>query len=829
MRAAAFLGKGPRYLLAYAGWRARRLLARARATAAWPGIEELAPAVAGRNGDGLNLEDALHSHYSGRSSPGRLADWTRRGEIAAGVPAEARLRTLAEADAVVERRFRYRGREVRFTGDIDWDAKPEGNTDWTWDLNRHHFFVVLGRAYWYSQDERYAEAFASLLAEWMESNPPAFSDPAWRSVFEAGVRVANWCWAHALFLPSRALTPARHVLLLRGIFGLARFLHSHIERHAWNNHLLLEAKALSMCGLLYPELPGASNWRQLGLNLLGAQLERQVLPDGVHSERSSLYQAIITSEILEHLTVLRLADRGERDSEYCKALVRLLGMAIFQAAITRADGTRPMLGDASRTDGHVRFDAPLGARMLLGANGIPVSVRRDESLTWLLASVGLEGELARQADAQGSTTAARSSRAFPSGGYHVLEAAARGVPLHMVFDCGAFGDSVVPGHGHADALSIDVAVGATHCLVDPGMYSAHLGAYWRNYFRGTSAHNTVVVDGMDQSILDGLRRVYRPAAARLVDWASMESFDVAAGAHAGYERLKEPVSHHREIFFRKPRYWLVVDRLEGRGSHTFELLFHLPPGAQVDLDGGGKGFVMRAAGGCGLAVLPVLTEGLEANRMEGAGDPGGGIPPQGWVAYESGIRECAPVIRHVRAQEAPAYFATVLFPLLNSQDPLPRLERLAVASNGADLVGAVSGRLHSGSGWSDVFLARKVSGPKARAEEHVASAGTLETDADLAVVTVDTGLEPQSAVLYRGNLLSFGGKLLARFSGAGLAGHFAFTLDGRRLLVESTGPVRIGASLELGGALSSAQTVLLNGKEAPVHRAGGALRIEWRG
>lgn len=830
MRLAAFLHKGPRYLWAYADWRARRFLrGRRRAEPAWPRGEELAGVMAGHNGDHCDLDEALRNHFDGRRSPVRLADWNRRAEIARRVPAANRLRTLAAADAIVERRFTYRGQEMQFGGPIDWQAKPGGNTDWCWDLNRHHFFVVLGRAYWYSKDERYVQAFASLLEEWLEANPPAVDGPAWRSVFEVGVRVANWCWAHALFLPSPVFTASLHKSFLCGFLGLARFLAKNVERHVWNNHLLLEAKALSMCGLLYPELPGAPQWRQQGLKLLGEELERQVLPDGVHSERSSLYHAIIASELLEHLVVLRLSSRGERDPHYCKALVRLVGMTIFQAAITRVDGTRPLLGDASRTDEHVRFDAPLGARLLLEARGIPVAPRGDENLVWLLAALGLEGELEKLAGASSPVAEPRASRAFPSGGYHVLEASRNELPLHMVFDCGPFGDRGVPGHGHADALSIDVAVGSTHCLVDPGMYSAHLGVRWRNYFRGTSAHNTVVVDGRDQSILDGVRRVFRPATAQLIDWASCDAFDVVAGRHLGYTRLRAPITHQREICFRKPRYWLVVDRLDGQGEHTFELFFHLPPGARVELDVASKGFVHRSAAGSGLAVLPVVLEGVEASCREGVGAEDDGLSPQGWVAYQSGVKEPSPVVRYARAQQAPAMFANVLVPLTSSRDVVPSVARSRVLAGESELAEAVAGSLQLDQHTTDMFLSRPLGGSQARSAASVVTAGELETDADLACVTVDAGARPQSMVLHQGNSLRHAGVLLARFDGGGLAGSFGIRLEGRRLFVESTGPKRPGAELELGGSFASAEQVFLNGKDAPVHRSGDALRLQWRG
>ncbi len=836
LRASTFLAKGPRYIGSYAAWRVRRLLRSCFAGAPrWPAVEELraavpAPGSAGESfpGDAGRFEASLRAHYASRAAPRPLCDWSRRGRVAALVPEAARSRTIAKADAIVKRRFQYRGVEARFTGAVDWAHRAAGNLDWTWDLNRHHFFVVLGRAYGYTADERYARAFVDLLTEWMAANPPGVNQPAWRSVFEAGVRVANWCWAHALFLRSPSLDDRSHLEILRGILGIARFLHAQLERHAWNNHLLLEAKALAMVGALYPELPGAADWKREGIRHLETELERQVLLDGVHSERSSLYLAIISSEILEHLVVLQLEGRGERDPHYCRALVKLAGMALFQAAITRADGTMPLLGDSSRTDEHMRFDAPLGARVLLGAQGIPSPPRADEGLIWLLAALGLEDTLERNDGA--APARGRSSRAFRDGGYFVLESDSGAEPLHLVFDCGPFGDPIVPGHGHADALSIDLAAGKSHLIVDPGMYSAHLGERWRNGFRGTAAHNTVVVDGKDQSLLSGLRRVYRPARARLIEWASCGAFDVVAGMHLGYTRLDRPVTHRREIFFRKPHYWLVVDRLDGRGHHGYELLFHLCPGAAPVVVVGSACVTARGTNGAGLAILPVGVQGLSVDVIEGLegiedSRGGAGEAPQGWVAFESGVKAAAPVVRHRREGSPPVRFATVLFPLLPGGAVCPEIEALAAQvepqDHGASQL--VAGRLLFPGGAVETFLAGPVMPHRPDTAPVVRRAGELETDAHTACVFVGAEGNIESGVVFRGNELRWRGDVVAQLESMGLPGHFAFEAKGRRLDVHTTGPVLEGSAMRLHGLPARAGQVFLNGAETDFRKEGGAL------
>ncbi|HVR73997.1 MAG TPA: alginate lyase family protein [Planctomycetota bacterium] len=802
-RVGSFVKKGPRYAAAYGAWRARRMLSASfGGRPAWPSAPELE-----------------------RTAAPPLCDWARRESIVEAVPEASRARTIALADGVVERRFRYRGREEAFPGPVDWSLRPGGNLDWTWDLNRHYFFVVLGRAYWYTRDERYARAFSELLQDWMRANPPSVEAPAWR-VFEVATRAANWCWGHALLDPSPSLDASARVEIARGLLAMGRFIHSHIERHAWNNHLFLEAKALAMLGLLYPELPGASAWRKDGLAFLEKELSRQVLEDGVHSERAALYHVILSSELLEHMVVLKLCGQGERDPHYCKALVKLVSMAIFLGSITRPDGTFPLLGDSSLHDEHIRFEPLAGAKVLLDAPGIPTAEGDDEGLAWLLGAIGAEG---RVCPSMRSGSRARQSRAFPVGGYCVLEsergALSRGAPLHLIFDCGPFGDPVVPGHGHADALSIDLAVGRSHLIVDPGMYSAHLGERWRNFFRGTSAHNTVVVDGRDQSILSGLRRVYRPARTRLLAWASCPVFDIAAGEHMGYRRLSRGVTHRREIFFPKRGSILLVDRIDGRGKHRVEQLFHLHPRARPQVDPDLLAAVAFLDGGPGVAIVPLRLDGLEAAVLEGHGEGDGGAP-QGWVSFTSGLKEPAPVLSYRREGLVPLRFAVLLVPL-GPGGAAPRVEELEVfADQGegapqdfdAALVRHAGGRVEN-------FIAARVGPGGPPPAPGSRRAGSLETDAVLAWITAGQDDTIESGVIFRGLEASWKRELVVRLETPLPPGQVGFWLEDGRLEIHTAVPVPWGTVFRFGRFARDVREVFVNGLDRAFERGGSGIAV----
>ncbi len=113
--------------------------------------------------------------------------------------------------------------------------------------------------------------------------------------------------------------------------------------------------------------------------------------------------------------------------------------------------------------------------------------------------------------ARASPTAATTSSAATSTRTH---------EIRLVVDAGPLGYRSIAAHGHADALSFTLSVGGLEFLVDPGTYAYHTQGAWRQYFRGTAAHNTVRVDGQDQSESGGNFMWLRKARAGCNLWDS---------------------------------------------------------------------------------------------------------------------------------------------------------------------------------------------------------------------------------------------------------------------------------------------------------------------
>jgi Heparinase II/III-like protein len=281
---------------------------------------------------------------------------------------------------------------------------------------------------------------------------------------------------------------------------------------------------------------------------------------------------------------------------------RIEAMLEFLASIMDAGGNVPMLGDAD--DGLVvRLAEEGGAsscRSLL-ATGAVLFGRGDFKLKAGVLDDKTRWLMGDQADAIFDDLCVKDTRlpvrqAFSEGGYYVMGCDfEKDNEIRVVVDAGPLGYQTIAAHGHADALAFTMSVGGEEFLIDPGTFAYHTEAQWRGYFRGTAAHNTLRVDGQDQSQPGGNFMWLRKAHAACDKWTSTATEDAFEGWQDGFTRLSDPVMHRRRILLDKVgRQVIIEDSLEMAGEHDIELFFHssehcetrsLPHGVALHLGG----------------------------------------------------------------------------------------------------------------------------------------------------------------------------------------------------------------------------------------------------
>jgi len=210
------------------------------------------------------------------------------------------------------------------------------------------------------------------------------------------------------------------------------------------------------------------------------------------------------------------------------------------------------------------------------------------------------------------------------------------------------------GHAHNDTLSFELHAYDKTFICDPGAYIYTADYEWRNRFRSTAYHNTIVVDGQEMNRFDQRRlfQMCNDAIPRVHRWEVSDRYDLFDGEHSGYERLKHPVTHCRQVYLDKREgIWIVRDRLTGQGEHRFDLYLHFAPMSLLFDEGEPLAVRTDCAQGANLAVVPLQRDGLSAEISEG------------WVSYSYGKKVKAPVLRYSKIAQVPTEFVTVLFPM----------------------------------------------------------------------------------------------------------------------------------------------------------------------
>ena len=563
------------------------------------------------------------AHRAGRAiaGPPRLRPLApqRDGVVFAlpGVPPldpDERATLLAEAGAIATGRVPlFATHTIAVSTPPQWNAPLDpDDIKPLWELNRHLHLVRLAQAWALTGDQRWRAALHQQLHSWLDQCP-APAGPNWKSGLELGIRLINWAliWQLVRGDVGRDL----HAPWLAGIRAHCTMIAARLSRHSSaNNHLIGELAGLYVAACTWPCWPESHDWRAQAQRELEQQMQVQFSADGVHREQAFAYQ-VFCCEFLLLAGMLGQASGQPFSRAYWAGLRRAL------AFVRAVQDVGQNVGDAD--DGCVwRLHAGRGAQ------AAQLLALCDGATAHWLAHL-FPGPLP---DLEPGTPT--PDWAWPDGGYFLFGTKGR---VQGLVDCGLLGYLGIAAHGHADALALTLHVGGEPCLVDPGTCAYWCAPRWRMYFRGTSAHNTLRVDGVDQSVGGGPFLWLRKARTRVEQMPASPAQFALAASHDGYQRLPDPVRHVRSVAFDEASATLVVcDRVSGKRAHRTELFWHFAPQLAVQLTA--QGVTVRTDRYT--LVLQASCGTLDLVR-------GADHPPLGWYSRAYNVKEPCTVLRIV--------------------------------------------------------------------------------------------------------------------------------------------------------------------------------------
>jgi hypothetical protein len=519
-------------------------------------------------------------------------------------------RDQALAEAARRGRFTHAGVELSLGRAPDWiNDGLDDDEEWRIEWVKLYEGLDLAHAFTVTADPDYLATWEDLVGAFCAQVPVGHdkSDVSAR-------RLQNWLYAWRRFADAPhfdGLRPGLAERLTERILDDAEHLRDHLT--AERNHRTLELYALLIVGLALPDAD--AELARFALDELGRNLLTDVWSDGVHRECSTDYHCIALRSYLGAIANARAAEITLPDG-YLDRVSLALDFALH---MQRPDGTIPSFSDGD--PGDFRRLLAFGAQLL----------GRDD-LRWA-ATLGAEGSAPDALDVT-----------FPVGGYLTSRsgwgtANAYSDERFMMMDAGPLGDG---GHGHYDQLSVELYASGRSLVVDPGRYT-YADNEWRHWFKGSAAHNTVTVDGLDQTPYRRGSPKRPTSQARIVRRVNGDDFDAI---EAEATSPQHEMVHTRRVLFPQREYWVVHDHLSGALSHRYEARWHLPIDAQdrVTVEQHEHQTVVHTPAGTLVVPAGPLVE----------------IEP-GWVSTSYGVKEPAPVVV-VRATAVSADIVTVISP-----------------------------------------------------------------------------------------------------------------------------------------------------------------------
>lgn len=444
----------------------------------------------------------------------------------------------ANGSILAPTRFRFLNRTIDLDFPAGWD---DANQPVLWRYNLHYFDGLA--------HEGVSDDIAlDLIQRWVSDNPGPHGT-GWEP-YPLSLRIVNWVkWAWR----KGALPNSLRASLWQQI----GFLESTLEYHLLGNHLLENAKALIFGGLYFAG-GAAEGWLERGVRILDAQLREQILDDGAHFELSPMYHSIMLELVVD---VLRLAQNPD-----CPEVLRAQAPRLELIARSMATWLR----QAIHPDGEISFFND-------GAIGIAKAPRTLISLVESLTRKKLKSDSAAVTTGASGLVRLEFDQAV------------------VLFDAAEVGPTYLPGHAHADTLSVEVSLFCQRVFVNVGTSEYGLSPR-REYERSTAAHSTLTLDGRSSSETWAAFRVGRRARVQDLEIDENSERVSVSAAHDGYRNLPGRPAHRRTIMLGPGRNMQVSDRVSRAGGEAI-VRFHLHPDVTATIDRNGSSGRIELKGG----------------------------------------------------------------------------------------------------------------------------------------------------------------------------------------------------------------------------------------
>lgn len=431
--------------------------------------------------------------------------------------------------------------------DIDWQYRPVKDQLLTTFLHRTAFWESLGLVYRSSGDERYAKEWIFQVRDWIKKNKQGTyaddKDYAWKA-FVVSFRLNHWSGLFNLFLNSSNFSPAFLMEFLKSYNEQANYVMANYTDIG--NHRLYEALHLMYAGSNFPEFKRASAWRKSGIEVLNADIEKQVLPDGIQFELSPGYHIGTIKIFLDALQIAQLAGIANEFPKNYSLLVEKMVLGVGKYSFP--DYTYPLFGNSFKTN----------KETMLKNYKEWAKVFPNNKIIEYYATDGAAGQKPNYL-----------SSALPNAGFYAFRNGWNTKATVMQIKAGP----PAGFHSQPDNGNFALWVKGRNFTPDAGSFVyANVGGQEntkRDWYRSTKVHQTLTLNNRD--IVND---------AKLLKWQTSDTLDVLNYLNPSYSNLQ----HQRVFLFVDKTYFIILDAAIGSETGTLGIHFNLKEGNEPSFD-----------------------------------------------------------------------------------------------------------------------------------------------------------------------------------------------------------------------------------------------------
>jgi heparan-sulfate lyase len=539
---------------------------------------------------------------------------------------------IKTADALTQHIFQWGPYPPAAYGpDIDWAWDPANDIEWVAAIYRFYWAKPLEIAYLATGDEKYAQTFVDLTADWIAKHPleenekthPVYTE--WRGFawldLQTGIRATNLCQAFRTMVHAEAFTPSFLAIFLASMYD-HQVKTEKLPMGKIHNKAIFEQRGFINIAYTFPEFKERQAWLTLAMERTNENFLAQSTSDGVQREWSGGYHLGVLADAIEIRS--RMETFGIPVPDAFNQRIRSMYDYIY--GIASPDLGFPMFGDTAR---------PL--------------VESPDRSTWplygaLMEASELLGEpkYAARAQLDEANLPPPESHAFREAGMYALRNGWGTEDIQLTLHCSP---PAITSHDQPDNGTFELYAYGRWLMPDSGFYTYGNDKVARAWHRQTRVHQTLTLDGQDS----------REAPQQLL-WHTEPAFDAVVVENQSYPQL----AHRRTIWFvnkstRGRSFFVLLDEALGDAAGQIDLHVQFAPGElQFDSASGQANTTFPDAN------LLVVTDPAVLALAEQS---------DGWFAWQYGSRQPRTAIRYQHLLGAPAAFLTLLVPYIGTEVP----------------------------------------------------------------------------------------------------------------------------------------------------------------